>query len=173
MSLVGSWAVPVIIAAILLLGMVRRVGVFDTFLEGAAGGVKVLVSIVPSLIGLIVAVQMLTASGGLDLITHWLSPAAAWLRMPADVMPLALLRPISGGGSIALLDKIFQQSGPDSLSGRIASTMCGSSETTFYTTTVYFGAVGVKKIRHTIAAALLSDFASVIFSTLIVRVLFS
>ena len=172
MNAVSLYAVPVVVGLLVLAGVIRRVPVFDVFLEGAADNIKVLVRILPSLIGLIAAVEMFRASGALELLTGLLAPLAAALRIPPETMPLALLRPVSGGGSIALLDSILKASGPDSLAGRTASVMCGSSETTFYTATLYYGSVGISRTRYTLAAALIADAAAVLFSSLAVRFLF-
>lgn len=173
MEVFGSYLIPILIALILLFGFLRKVPLFDTFLEGAKEGMKSTVSIAPALIGLITAVTMLKASGALDLFTAAIRPAAAFLGFPPEVMPLTLLRPVSGSGSIAILDQIFATCGPDSFAGRVASVMMGSTETTFYAIAVYFGAVGIKKTRHTIPAAITADTASFFISTLAVRLFFS
>ena len=172
MEVFGSYLIPILIALILLFGFLRKVPLFDTFLEGAKEGMKSTVSIAPALIGLITAVTMLKASGALDLFTAAIRPAAAFLGFPPEVMPLTLLRPVSGSGSIAILDQIFATCGPDSFAGRVASVMMGSTETTFYVIAVYFGAVGIKKTRHTIPAAITADTASFFISTLAVRLFF-
>ncbi|MFQ9950902.1 MAG: spore maturation protein [Clostridium sp.] len=172
MEVFGSYLIPILIALILLFGFLRKVPLFDTFLEGAKEGMKSTVSIAPALIGLITVVTMLKASGALDLFTAAIRPAAAFLGFPPEVMPLTLLRPVSGSGSIAILDQIFATCGPDSFAGRVASVMMGSTETTFYAIAVYFGAVGIKKTRHTIPAAITADTASFFISTLAVRLFF-
>ena len=172
MEVFGSYLIPILIALILLFGFLRKVPLFDTFLEGAKEGMKSTVSIAPALIGLITAVTMLKASGAWDLFTAAIRPAAAFLGFPPEVMPLTLLRPVSGSGSIAILDQIFATCGPDSFAGRVASVMMGSTETTFYAIAVYFGAVGIKKTRHTIPAAITADTASFFISTLAVRLFF-
>ena len=172
MEVFGSYLIPILIALILLFDFLRKVPLFDTFLEGAKEGMKSTVSIAPALIGLITAVTMLKASGALDLFTAAIRPAAAFLGFPPEVMPLTLLRPVSGSGSIAILDQIFATCGPDSFAGRVASVMMGSTETTFYAIAVYFGAVGIKKTRHTIPAAITADTASFFISTLAVRLFF-
>lgn len=172
MEAFGSYLIPVLIALILVFGLLRKVPLFDTFLEGAKEGMRSTVSIAPALIGLITAVTMLKASGALDLFTAAIRPAAAFLGFPPEVMPLTLLRPVSGSGSIAILDQIFATCGPDSFAGRVASVMMGSTETTFYAIAVYFGAVGIKKTRHTIPAAITADTASFFISTLAVRLFF-
>lgn len=172
MSQLGTYATIIIVGLIVLFGLIRKVEVFNVFLEGASDNLKVLLNLIPSLIGLITAVEMLKASGALDAATALLTPIAELLRIPAGTLPLCLLKPVSGGGTIAILNEILDTYGPDSLTGRIASVMCGSSETTFYTVTVYFGAVGIKKTRHTISVALVADFVAIIVSSLTIKLMF-
>ena len=172
MQIIGAWAVPVVIGLILAVGLIRGVQVFDCFLEGAKSGLSSLVGIIPSLMGLIVAVEMFKASGAMDVLSAAVAPAANFLGLPPQVVPMAILRPVSGGGSLALLDRILNQAGPDSLAGRTASVMCGSSETTFYTVAVYYGACGVKRPRYTLLAALLADGVAALVSAAVVRMFF-
>ena len=168
----GAWAVPAVILCVVLIGFLRGVPVFDTFVEGAKEGLKSSVEILPTLVGLIMSVSMLSASGALDLLSALLSPAARALGLPVEVMPLALVKPFSGSGSTAVLTQIYKNFGPDSFAGRVASVMAGSTETTFYAVAVYFGSVGIKKTRHTIPAAIVGDLTACILSTLTVRFLF-
>ncbi len=172
MDKIGVYLVPCIIALILLFGFFRKVPLFDTFLDGAKEGLRSTVSIAPALVGLITAVTMLKASGALDLFTAAVRPLAQALGLPPEVVPLTLLRPVSGSGSMALLNGIFADCGPDSFAGRVAAVMMGSTETTFYAIAVYFGAVGIKKTRHTIPAALSADLVSFLTSALAVRLFF-
>lgn len=172
MDKLGTFSVPIIIALIILFGFFKKVPLFDTFLLGAKEGMKSTVSIAPSLVGLITAVSMLKASGALDMFTAAIAPAAHFLGIPPEVMPLTLLRPISGSGSIAFLDTIFSTVGVDSFPGRVASVMMGSTETTFYAIAVYFGAVGIKNTRHTIPAALSADLAGLFLSVFSVNLFF-
>lgn len=161
---IGSWTVPAIISMILISGMSKGVPLFDTFLKGAKDGLNTSILIAPSLIGLVTAVSMLKASGALDIFTSFIAPLAGRIGLPAEIVPLTILRPISGSGSIALLDNIFKNYGPDSDVGRISSIIMGATETTFYTAAVYFGAAGIKNSRHTIASALMVDITTVIFA---------
>lgn len=172
MDKIGVYLVPCIIALILLFGFVRKVPLFDTFLDGAKEGLRSTVSIAPALVGLITAVTMLKASGALDLFTAAVRPLAQAVGLPPEVVPLTLLRPVSGSGSMALLNGIFADCGPDSFAGRVAAVMMGSTETTFYAIAVYFGAVGIKKTRHTVPAALSADLVSFLTSALAVRLFF-
>lgn len=167
-----AYIIPTAVVAILVFGAVKKVPVFDTFLVGAKEGLRSSVSILPSLVGLLMAVSMLKASGALDLFTGWIAPVVSRLGFPPEATPMALLRPISGSGSTAILTQIFDSYGPDSFVGRVASVMAGSTETTFYAIAVYYGAVGIKKIRHTIPAALTADFACTVFAVLTTHLFF-
>lgn len=156
----------------LLLGWLRRVAVFDCFCEGAQEGLSTTLRVFPSLLGLLVAIGMLRASGAMDGLVSLLSPLGRVLGIPPSILPLALMRPISGSGSLALVQDVFNQFGADSFIGRVASLIMGSSETTFYTIAVYFGSVGVRKTRHTVGASLLSDLCATILAVAAVRVFF-
>ncbi len=168
----GVVIVPATVFFIIVFGFVRKVPVFDTFVMGAKEGAISCFEVLPSLVGLMLAVNMLSASGALDLLSSFLKPMAELLGLPSEVMPLAMMRPVSGSGSNALLLQLFETYGPDSFIGRVASVMNGSTETTFYAIAVYFGAVGIKKTRHTIPAALTADLAGYVASVWAVRILF-
>lgn len=172
MSNLGSYVVPAAVVMIVLFGFFRRVPLFDTFVAGAKEGFHSAISILPSLVGLMMAVTMLNASGALDMLSAFLAPVSSFLGLPAQVTPLVLIKPISGSGATALLSQIFQKNGPDSFAGRVASVMSGSTETTFYAIAVYYGAVNVKKTRHTIPAALTGDLTACVVSALAVRIFF-
>ncbi len=128
-------------------------------------------SIAPSLIGLIVGVSMLEASGFFVLVSEWLSPVCRWAGIPSEVVPLGLMRPVTGSGSFALLNSLLEQHGADSLIGKTASVMAGSTETTFYAVTVYYGAVGLKKTGYTVPAALAADITGMLLAAWTVRLL--
>lgn len=164
----NHYIVPAIAALFLAAGLVEGVPVFDVFMEGAKEGLATAVRILPSLIGLMTAVGVFKASGALDMLSQALSPAARLMGLPPEVMPLALLRPVSGSGGMAVFRDLLAAHGPDSFVGRVASVMMGSTETTFYTIAVYYGAVGVRKTRHTLPAALGADLAGFVFSSLAV-----
>lgn len=171
MEIIGSFVVPVSIALIVIFGFCRKVPLFESFTEGAKEGIISMFSIAPSLIGLITAVAMLRASGFFEILTELLSPVTNALGFPSEILPLALMRPISGSGSFALLDDLFKNFSPDSFIGKTASVMAGSTETTFYAIAVYYGSVGIQKTGYTIPAALMSDFAGVILAPLVIRML--
>jgi spore maturation protein B len=161
---VSQYAIPVVFLIILGIGMYRDVKVYDVFVESAREGIATIVRIMPPLVGLMVAIGVFRASGALDLLIYAVSPVARLLGIPSEVMPLALLRPVSGSASLALVSEMVKNYGPDSFVGRVASTMMGSTETIFYTLAVYFGSVGIKNIRFTLIAALIADLTSVIAS---------
>ncbi|MCL2837857.1 MAG: spore maturation protein [Oscillospiraceae bacterium] len=171
MQYISTFAVPIMLCGIICYGLFKRVNVYETFIDGAMDGIKSLVKIIAPLIGLMVSISVFRASGLLDLFTYALTPVTNLINMPGDILPLALLRPISGSGSLAIVSDIYQTAGPDSISGRIASVMMGASETTFYTLTVYFGSVGIRKVRHTLKAALFSDLTAIIASVIVVQLL--
>ena len=166
-----EFIMPAFAAIIVLFGLVRRVPVFDAFIAGAKEGVSTLYGIAPTILGLIFAVSLLRSSGAIDVICAVLSPASNAVGFPKEVVPMAMLRPVSGSGSTALLVSVFEDFGPDSFAGRVASVLAGSSETTFFATTLYFGSVGIKKIRHTLIAAIAADLTAMILSAFLVRVL--
>ena len=168
----GFYVVPIALVIIISASLYKRVPAFDTFLEGAAEGIKSTFMIAPSLIGLITAVSMLKCSGALDLFKNLIMPIASIFHFPADVIPLALLRPVSGSGSIALLDNIFKTCSTESHAGKLGSLIMGSTETTFYTLAVYFGSVKIKNSRHTVICALIADFTAIVMSILISNLLY-
>lgn len=173
MSNLGFYVIPLMILTIITLGFLKKINVFDAFLSGAAEGAKSCMGLIPSLVGLIVAVSMLKSSGAFDVFTHAISPIFKFLGLPAEVVPMALLRPVSGSGSIAILDNILKTHGPDSFIGRLASIMSGSTETTFYTLAVYFGAVKIKDSKYTVPCAVIADVASVVMSLITLKYFFS
>ena len=171
MTQLSNYILPLTMVTIVGYGMWKKVPVFDCFLEGAREGLMSAVQILPALIALITAVGMFKASGALDLLTAFLRPLFSLLRLPDAVIPLALLRPISGSGAMVIFQDILQRYGPDSFAGRVASVMQGSTETTFYTIAVYFGATKVIRTRHTLPSALTADIVGFIMSAAAVRIL--
>src|SRR5881227_103143 len=159
---VSLWAIPVLLVGIPLVGMIRKIKVYDVFIEGAKEGFQVAIRIIPFLVGILVAIGMFRASGAMDTLTDALRPALARTIFPAELVPLTVLRTLSGSGSLALATDMIKRYGADSLFGRMAATLYGSSETLFYVLAVYFGAVGVKKTRHAIPAGLVGDVVAAI-----------
>ena len=165
-----EFVMPVFAGLVVIFGLVRRVPVFDVFLKGAKEGIMLLYNIAPTIMGLVFAVDLLRSSGAIDVICDFVSPAADLLGFPKEIVPMVLLRPVSGSGSTALLTSLYQDCGPDSFAGQVASVLAGSSETTFYAVAMYFGSIKVKKIRHTLVAALLADFTAAVMSIITVRI---
>ena len=167
-----NYIMPCIIAFITAYGLFKKIDVFETFVSGAKESIKTIYNIAPTLIGLIVSVTMLKESGALTLLCDVLSPLTEKIGFPSEILPLSLLRPVSGGGSTALLTNLLKDFGPDSFVGRCASVIAGSTETTFYAISVYCSAVQKTKIRHTLFAALMADFTAVVISIMIVNLCF-
>jgi len=159
---VSLWAIPVLLVGIPLVGLFKKIKVYDVFIEGAKEGFNVAIRIIPFLVGILVAIGMFRGSGAMDMLTNALRPAMDAIGFPPEVFPLAVLRPLSGSGSLALTTDIVKRYGADSMFGRIAATMYGSSETLFYVLAVYFGAVGVKRTRHAIPSAIIGDVVAAI-----------
>lgn len=156
------WAMPVLLVAIPLAGILRKVKVYDVFIEGAKEGFDVAVRIIPFLVGILVAIGMFRGSGAMDLVTAGLRPLVAPVGFPPELVPLAILRSLTGSGSLAFTTDLIKTNGPDSLIARTAATMYGSSETTFYVLAVYFGAVGIRRTRHAVPAALIADLVAAV-----------
>ena len=168
----GSLAVPLLLAAVAAYGLGRGVDVYGALTRGAADGLTVLARVVPALVGLLAAVGMFRASGAMEILSGLCAPALELLGIPAETVPLMLVRPISGSGALAVASDLIASHGPDSYEGRVAAVMLGSTETTFYTIAVYFGAAGIRQTRHTIPAALTADCVGFAASALAVRLFF-
>lgn len=163
---------PLILTFVLVYGLYKKVNVFDAFVKGAKDGIKTMYNIAPTLVGLIVAVTMLKESGALEKLTDVLSPFMQKVGFPSELLPMALLRPVSGSGSTALLNQVFEEFGPDGYIGRCASVIAGSTETTFYAVTLYFSSVNIRKIRHTLFASLVADFVAAVVGVITVYLFF-
>lgn len=168
---ISNIATPIIILMILLYGMLERKNVFDIFIRGAKDGMKIVAGIFPTLIGLFLAIEILSNSGIIELFTNMIDPILKFLDIPSQIMPLAMLRPISGSASTAIATNIMQSNGVDSKIGLIAATIMGSTETTLYTIAVYTSSIGVKKTRFILWAALAADITGVLASVAIWRFL--
>lgn len=169
---ISSWIIPAIILITLVFGIIKKVPVYETFIDGAKEGLKVSVNIVPYLVAIIVAVSMLRASGALDLAGELFKGALAWMKVPVDVLPVMIVRSLSGSAVLGLFSEIANNFGPDSYTTKLSAIMVGSSETTFYVLAVYFGSVGVKKFRHALCAGLFADVVGIIAAILVARWLF-
>jgi spore maturation protein SpmA len=166
------WTLPAIILLILLLGWSRGVKVYEALIEGGKEGFSVALRIIPYLVAILVMVGIFRASGGLEILVNVLGPVAGLMGMPAEALPVALLRPLSGSGTLGVIAEIFKTHGPDSFIGYLVSTIYGSTETTFYVLAVYFGAIGIKNTRHALPACLLADAAGILAGVLMIHLLF-
>jgi spore maturation protein SpmA len=166
---ISHWLMPILILLIITYGVGRGVKVYEAVTEGAKQGFDIAIRIIPFLVAILVAIGMFRASGAMEVVTNLLSPLTNLIGMPAEVLPMALLRPLSGGGAFGIMSELIERS-PDSYTAFVASTMMGSTDTTFYVLAVYFGAVGITRIRHALTAGLLADatgiLAACIFSSL-------
>lgn len=169
----SDWAIPVLLLGIPLVGVIRKVKVYEVFVEGAAEGFYTSIRIMPFLVAMLVAVNIFRASGAMDVLSGLFEPMLGVFGVPADLVPLAIMRPLSGTGSLGLVTEILDTYGPDSMAGRIASTVLGSTDTTFYILTVYYGAVGIKNPRYSVLVGLLGDTAGFLGSIYICTILFS
>ncbi|RMF70001.1 MAG: spore maturation protein [Calditrichaeota bacterium] len=172
-QVISDLAIPVVLFAIIGYGVIKKVKLYEAFVEGAKGGFEVAIKIIPFLVAILVAIGMFRASGAMDVFTKIIAPVTNLIGMPAEALPVALMRPLSGSGTLGLVTEIMKTHGPDSFIGRLVSTMYGSTETTFYVLAVYFGSVGIKKTRHAVLAGLLADAAGLLAALLICKIVFS
>lgn len=166
------WAIPVMIALIPLYAATKRVPVYETFVDGAKEGFDMAIRIIPHLVGMMVAISVFRASGAMDMIINLFRPLFDRFDVPSEIVPLGFLRSLTGAGSLAYSTDLMREHGPDSLIGRIASTIQGSSDTTLYVMTVYFGAVGIRKSRYALKVGLFSDFVGFIASIIVCFIMF-
>jgi len=165
-------AIPLVIVVFLAWGLVKKVKVYEVFVEGAKEGFTTAVRIIPYLVAMLVAIGIFRASGALDILTRLLAPVTSLIGMPPETLTMALMRPLSGSGSLGVMTELMKAHGPDSLIGIMASTMYGSSETTFYVLAVYFGAVAIRDTRHAVPVGLIADVAGMLSAVWIVNLLF-
>ena len=167
-----DYIVPLLLLVSAAIALRKKESPYDLMITGAADGLKLLVSIIPALVLLLTVVTMLRASGAIDLLSQFCAPVFSFFGIPPETAMLVLIRPISGSAALAVGAELMAEYGPDSLIGRTVAVMLGSTETTFYTISVYFGAAGIKKTRYTVAAALLADLTGFIMASLTVRLFF-
>ncbi|MDQ3414043.1 MAG: nucleoside recognition protein [Verrucomicrobiota bacterium] len=168
-SALSLLAIPILLSFFILYGALCGLKVYDEFVEGAKEGFGVILKIIPFLVTMLVAINMFKGAGGIDLMARALAPLLNPLNFPTDLLPIALMRPLSGGATLALFTDVVQRLGPDNITSLMAATIYGSTETTFYVAAVYFGSVGIKQTRHAIPAGLMADFAGVVASVIICR----
>ena len=166
------FVLPAIIVGFPLYGLIKGVAVYEEFVEGAKEGFKVAVMIIPYLVAILFAIGMFRASGAMEALTGLLSPVLGAIGIPSEILPMALIRPLTGSGSAALVVDMIEQYGEDSILVKIAATMFGSTETTFYVIAVYFGAVNIKKTRHAVPAGLLADMAAFLVAVYLIQLIF-
>lgn len=169
---VSLWAIPVVIFLVVTAGYFRKIKIYESFVDGAKEGFEVAIKIIPFLVAILAAIGMFRESGAMDLLVNAISPLTDLVGYPAEVLPMALLRPLSGGGSLGLMTDLVNTHGPESFIGRLSSTLMGSTETTFYITAVYFGSIAIRKQRHTIGACLIADSVGLVASFIVCSIVF-
>lgn len=170
---ISLWIIPCLIGFILLYGTWKKVPTYESFVEGGKEGLSIAVSILPFMVGMLVSISIFRASGALDAFVSFLKPILDQIGVPAEIVPLALIRPISGSAGLSITTDLIATYGPDSFIGRLASTMQGSTDTTFYVLTVYFGAVGIRKMGDALKVGLFADLIGIICSIVFVSLMFS
>ena len=165
-------AIPALVVLIVVTGAVRKVKIYETFVEGAKEGFTIGIRIIPYLVAMLVAIGIFRAGGAMDILTDILSPLTNLIGMPAETLPMALMRPLSGSGALGVMSETFSAHGADPLIGRMVSVMMGSGETTFYVLAVYFGSVGVTRTRQAVPAGIIADIVSIVVSVWVVQMVF-
>ena len=171
-NLISYFVIPVILVGFPLYGLYKRVPVYESFVEGAKEGFQVAVRIIPYLVAILFAIAMFRASGAMEALTRLLDPLLGLIGFPPEVLPMAIIRSLSGSGSAGLVVDMIKQYGEDSILVKMAAVMFGSTETTFYVIAVYFGAINIRKTRHAVPAGLISDVAAMIIAVWTVRLMF-
>lgn len=173
LNIISLWALPVLLAGVLTIGIFKKVPIYEEFTKGAKDGFKVAVNIIPYLVAIIVGISMFRASGAVENIATLLAPVLSKFNIPADTLPLMVVRSLSGSAALGVFSDIANNLGPDSYATKLAAVMVGSSETTFYVLAVYFGAVGISKIRYALIVGLLADLIGIISAVLVCNWLFA
>ncbi|PFA63867.1 spore maturation protein [Bacillus sp. AFS015802] len=171
-STISLWLIPIMIGFILIYGTIKKVPTYEVFVDGGKEGIKIAVSIIPFLIGMLVAITIFRESGALEFFVGFIRPALLALGIPPEIVPLAIIRPISGTAALGMMSDIIATYGPDSFIGRLASTLQGSTDTTLYVLTVYFGAVGIRKMGDALKVGLLADLVGIAAAIFIVTLMF-
>jgi len=172
LTTISRWAIPLLLLLIPVYGVCKRIPVYETFVEGAEEGFYTAVKIIPFLVGMMVAISVFRASGAMDYLVRAMMPVMIAIGAPPEVLPLAVMRPLSGSGALGLATELMRVYGPDSLIGRLASVMQGTTDTTFFVLTVYFGSVGIKKFKYAVITGLSADVTGLIASVYICNLLF-
>lgn len=169
---VSTWIIPCFILIVLLVATYRKIPSYELFVEGGKEGVKMAFTLLPFLLGMIVSISILRSSGALEAFISLISPFLSMIGVPPEIVPLALIRPISGSAALGMTTELTEFYGPDSFIGRLAATMQGSTDTTLYILTLYFGAVGIKRMNYALKVGLLADLVGIIISIIIVTIVF-
>lgn len=169
---ISKWAIPLLLLCIPLAGLLKGVKVYESFIEGAEQGFNTAIRIIPFMVGMLVAIGVFRASGAMDYFVLLCKPVLQACHIPPEILPLALMRPLSGGGSLSIAAELIYTYGPDSYLGRLASTMQGSTDTTFYVLTVYFGSVGIKKYKYALTLGLIADLTTLLAALFITSLIF-
>lgn len=171
-QIISTLAIPLIIISFVLFGVLKKVKIYEVFVEGAKEGFNVALRIIPYLVAMLIAIGIFRAGGAMEFLLIILSPATNLIGFPAEALPMALMRPLSGSGSIGIMSEVISVHGPDSFVGILVSTIMGSTETTFYVLALYFGSVSIKRTRHAVAVGILADIAGILGALFIVKLLF-
>lgn len=171
-ALISSLIIPLMVLGIVLYGIIKKVNVYDVFIEGAKESFEMVLSLFPTFLAMILGVNIFLKSNLLNVLINFIKPVLSFFKIPYQILPMTLIRPISGSTSLVFLKNIFENFGPDSILGRLGSVIQGSTDTTFYVLTLYFGCVGIKKIKYSLFAGLFADLIGIVSSIIIVNYLF-
>lgn len=169
---ISSLIIPLLVLIVIIYGIRKKVSIYDTFMEGSKESFGMFFSMFPCILGMMLGINLLIKSGVLELVYKLFSPLISLIKIPVETIPMMIMRPISGTSTLAILNGLFETYGPDSLIGRLGSIIQGSTDTTFYVITLYFGSIGIKKIKHALWVGLFADLMGIIASIILVKLLF-
>lgn len=172
MNIISSLIIPIMVLGVVIYGVYKKVNVYDTFIDGCKESFNMIISIFPHLLGMILAINLFLNSNVLNIIEVILKPFLTIIEVPFEIVPMAIMRPISGSSTLAILNNLFTKYGPDSFISILASVIQGSTDTTFYIITLYFGSIGIKKIKYSLYSGLFADLIGIIASIIIVKLMF-
>lgn len=172
LNLVSTWAIPFLLLFIPLVGFIKKIPVYEAFVEGAEEGFTTAIKIIPFLVGMMVAISVFRASGAMDYLSLMLEPITSQIGAPSEILPLAIMRPMSGSAVLGMATELMRVYGPDSFIGRLSSVMQGTTDTTFFVLTVYFGSIGIKKYRYSVITGLTADITGFLAAVYICNLLF-
>lgn len=171
-SAAAKWAIPAVIFSVTVIALIKRINVYEAFIQGAQDGFTTAIKTIPFLVAMFVAISVFRASGAMDLFVKFVSPVTTALGIPAEILPLGIMRPLSGSGALGITAELIKTYGPDSFIGRLASTLQGSTDTTFFVLTLYFGSVGITRYRYAVISGLSADITGFIASVIICNMVF-